>query len=151
MRLILCLLAFAFVAPAAAAEMERRADLMILESVRAPAAAAAKFRETVEAKGAKVIATVDHAAAAAKADLALDDAVLLVFGNPKIGTPLMQAAPTIAADLPLRALFWTQGGRDWAAVLDPDALAARHGLAADDPRIAKLRGALTAFLTAAAR
>lgn len=130
--------------------VERANGLIIRASVNAPKAAAAAFTEAVTAKGAAVVATVDHAAAARKAGLALDDAVLVVFGNPKIGTPLMALAPTIAADLPLRALFWTEGGAHRAAVLDPRALAERHGIDSQAPTIVKLEEALLRFLAAAA-
>ena len=104
-------LLLALPAAADAAEPEKRAGLLVLDSVRAPADAAATFKKTVEAKGVTVIATVDHAGAARKAGLEMEDAVLLIFGNPKIGTPLMQDAPTMAADLPMRAIFWRRARR----------------------------------------
>ena len=60
----------------------------------------------VTARGAAVVARIDHAAAAAAVGLALAPTEVLVFGNPRAGTPLMQAAQTIGIDLPLKALVW---------------------------------------------
>ena len=87
-----------------------------------------RLAAAVTARGAAVVARVDHAAAAATVGLALAPTEVLIFGNPKAGTPLMQAAQTIGIDLPLRALVW----RDAAGIThlgynDPNWLARRHG------------------------
>jgi uncharacterized protein (DUF302 family) len=92
--------------------------------------------ETIERleKGARerdfvIVARVDHAAAATKAGLDLRPTVLLIFGNPRGGTPLMQSAPSIGLDLPLKALAWEDAnGRTWLAYNDPQWLAQRHGI-----------------------
>jgi uncharacterized protein (DUF302 family) len=82
----------------------------------------------VTARGAAVVARIDHAAAATTVGLTLAPTEVLVFGNPRAGTPLMQAAQTIGVDLPLKALVW----RDAAGIThlgynDPCWLARRHG------------------------
>ena len=147
----LIFLALLFAAPTAHAAQERASGLIIMDSAHPPAETAERFKAAVAEKGAAIVATLDHAAAATGTDLALAPTILVIFGNPKIGTPLMQMAPTIAADLPLRALFWEEHGTSRAAVLDPQALAARHGIAAGHDRIGKLERALTNFLKAATR
>ena len=82
-------------------------------------------------KGMTVFARIDHAAGAAEAGLALPPTELLIFGNAKGGTPLMQSAQTIGIDLPLKALVWRDSaGQTWLSYNDPLWLAQRHGLGA---------------------
>ena len=83
----------------------------------------------VKVKGLTVFARVDHAAGAAEVGLPLRPIELLVFGNAKGGTPLMQSVQTIGIDLPLKALVWQDGsGATWLSYNDPRYLAKRHGL-----------------------
>ena len=83
----------------------------------------------VKVKGLTVFARVDHAAGAAEVGLPLRPIELLVFGNAKGGTPLMQSVQTIGIDLPLKALVWQDGsGTAWLSYNDPRSLAKRHGL-----------------------
>lgn len=92
----------------------------------------AKLIAAVGEKGLTVLAHVDHAGAAAKAGMALRPTDLLIFGNPKGGTPLMQAAQTMGIDLPLKALVWQDSdGRTWLGYNDPGWLAARHDVTND--------------------
>ena len=65
-----------------------------------------RFEAAIKAQGGIVFTELDHAAAAAQAGLALRPRTVIVFGNPKVGTPLMQQAPTLAIDVPLKALVW---------------------------------------------
>lgn len=82
----------------------------------------------VTARGMAVLARIDHAAAAAKIGMALRPTEVLIFGNPRAGTPLMQASQTIGIDLPLRALVWQdEAGATWLGYNDPSWLARRHG------------------------
>jgi uncharacterized protein (DUF302 family) len=76
-----------------------------------------RLMTVVQSKGMTVFARIDHAAEAAKTGLEMRPAQLLVFGNPKGGTPLMTAAPTVAIDLPLKALAW-EALRALAGALD---------------------------------
>ena len=83
-------------------------------------------------KGIKLFAMVDHSGEAAKAGLTLRPTKLLTFGSPKGGTPLMQAAPTAAIDLPLKALIWQDdSGITWIAWNTPEYLQKRHGFPAE--------------------
>jgi len=80
-------------------------------------------------KGMTVFARIDHAAAAEAVGLALRPTEVLIFGNPRGGTPLILASRTIGLDLPLRVLVWQDAGRDtWLAYDDPRWLARRHGI-----------------------
>jgi len=82
----------------------------------------------LSAAGMKIFARIDHAAEAHAAGLAMRPTVVLVFGNPKGGTPLMVARPTVAIDLPLKALVWEDdAGATWLTYNTP-ALLERHGL-----------------------
>jgi uncharacterized protein (DUF302 family) len=79
--------------------------------------------------GVTIFARVDHSGEAEKVGLQMRPTKLLIFGSPKGGTPLMQAAPTVAIDLPLKALFWEDaGGRIWLTYNDPAYLQARHNV-----------------------
>ncbi len=88
-----------------------------------------RLAAVLKAKDVKVFARIDHAAAAQGAGLTLRPAQLLIFGNPKAGTPLMQAAPSIGLDLPMKVLAWqdTQG-QTHVTWNTPDYLIQRHGL-----------------------
>jgi len=79
-------------------------------------------------KNIKLFAVVDHSGEAEKAGLQMPPTKLLIFGNPKGGTPLMQAAPSVAIDLPLKALVWQDDdGKVWLSYNDPAYLQRRHG------------------------
>jgi uncharacterized protein (DUF302 family) len=80
------------------------------------------------AKGIKLFAVIDHSGEAAAAGLELRDTKLVVFGNPAAGTPLMQAAPLAALDLPLKVLVWDDGGQTKLSYTEPAEIAARYGL-----------------------
>ncbi len=103
------------------------------------------------ARGLTVFARVDHAAGAAAVGLPLRPTELLVFGNAKGGTPLMQATQTIGIDLPLKALVYADAaGKTWLAYNDPAWLARRHGLGQEvEPTVKALTAALAALATAA--
>jgi uncharacterized protein (DUF302 family) len=91
-----------------------------------------RLAAAVAGHGMSVLARIDHAAAAAEVGLALVPTEVLVFGNARAGTPLMQALPTLAIDLPLKALVWQdEAGVTWLAYNDPAWLAARHGTAGE--------------------
>jgi uncharacterized protein (DUF302 family) len=96
-----------------------------------------------------IVARIDHAAAATKAGLELR---LLIFGNPKGGTPLMQNAPSIGLDLPLKALAWEDAaGRTWLAYNDPQWLAQRHGLSGRPELVQRMSTALDQLTDAATK
>ena len=88
-----------------------------------------RLEGAIRAKGLSLFAKIDHAAGAAEAGLSLRPTELLIFGNAKGGTPLMQAAQTIGIDLPLKALVWQDAtGATWLSYNDPAWLSQRHGL-----------------------
>jgi uncharacterized protein (DUF302 family) len=82
----------------------------------------------IDERGMTVFATIDQRAAAREAGLDLRETVLIIFGSPRAGTPVMDAAPLAALDLPLKLLVWDEDGRTRISYLTPAALAARHGL-----------------------
>lgn len=92
-----------------------------------------------------VFAMVDHSGEAQKVGLTMPRTKLLIFGSPKGGTPLMQAAPTVAIDLPLKALFWEDAdGKVWLTYNDPQYLQQRHGFPADLlPNVSGVAGLFT--------
>ena len=86
----------------------------------------------VRVRGMMVFARIDHAAGAAAVGLPLRPTDLLIFGNARGGTPLMESAQTIGIDLPLKALVWQDvAGNTWVSYNDPAWTARRHGLGAD--------------------
>ena len=105
----------------------------------------------VKAKGMTVFARIDHAAGATAVGQPLRPTEVLVFGNAKGGTPLMQSVQTIGIDLPLKALVWQDAGGDtWLSYNDPDWLAKRHGLSSEtEATVGTLAGALAALAKAA--
>jgi uncharacterized protein (DUF302 family) len=78
-------------------------------------------------RGVTIFARIDHSGEAAKVGIKMPSTKLLIFGSPAGGTPLMQAAPTVAIDLPLKALFWRDAeGKVWLTFNDPEYLQQRH-------------------------
>jgi uncharacterized protein (DUF302 family) len=89
----------------------------------------ARLETIVQAKGLPILARIDHSGDAAKAGLKMRPTKLLIFGNAKAGTPLMIAAPTIAIDLPLKALIWQDENNSvWLTYNDPNYLKERHAI-----------------------
>ena len=96
-----------------------------------------------------VFARIDHAAGAATAGLPLRPTEVLIFGNARAGTPLMQSIQTVGIDLPLKALVWQDGSeQSWLSYNDPAFLAQRHGLGGETDAVV---GAMTAALAALAK
>ena len=112
-----------------------------------------RLEQAIADEGLTLLATIDHAANAENVGLELPPTTVFLFGNPRAGTPLMQAAPTFGLDLPQRMLVWTNANGDvyvtWRA---PTVLADEHGLAPDQaplPTIAALLEGLARTATAA--
>jgi uncharacterized protein (DUF302 family) len=98
----------------------------------------------VEGAGATVFARIDHAAGATSVGLELAPNQVLIFGNPKLGTPMMRSAPSMGLDLPLKVqVYRDKDGTVRVIYRDMDGLAAEHG--ADSPTVAKAAGALNKF------
>jgi uncharacterized protein (DUF302 family) len=100
-----------------------------LASQHSVADTVAKLESILQAKNVKLFATVDHSGEAEKAGLSMPNTKLLIFGNPKGGTPLMLASPSVALDLPLKILVAEDaGGKVWISYSAPGYLQQRHGL-----------------------
>ena len=125
--------------------------MVVLESAYGPSETANRLVAAIGEHGMAVMARVDHAAAAAKVGLDLRPTEVLMFGNPRGGTPLMQVAQTAGIDLPLKALVWQDAaGKTWLSYNDPAWLAKRHALpAAVDATVKALSAMLKAVTTAA--
>jgi uncharacterized protein (DUF302 family) len=91
-----------------------------------------KIKTLLHAKGIKLFAVIDHSGEAESIGIKMPPTKLLIFGNPKGGTPLMIASPTLAIDLPLKLLIWedAQGSR-WISYNSPQYLKQRHGVPDD--------------------
>ena len=91
-----------------------------------------KLEEILKAKEVKLFAIIDHSGEAESAGLHMRPTKLLIFGNPKAGTPLMIASPSIAIDLPLKVLVWEDADcKVWVSYNTPAYLQARHALPPD--------------------
>ncbi len=102
-----------------------------------------RLTAVMQKKGITIFARVNHAAGAKKAGMDMKPTELLIFGNPKLGTPLMLAKREIGVDLPLKALAWQDdGGKVWLGYTTPAALKARHGVSGRDEIFKKMTGAL---------
>jgi len=123
--------------------------LITIRSSYGPEDTMSRFEAEVRAKGMTVFARVDHAAGARAVGLSLRPTELLIFGNAKAGTPLMQSMQTIGIDLPLKALVWQDAsGSTWLSYDDPSWLAKRHGSGRE---VETTVGAMAAALNAIAR
>lgn len=126
------------------------ADLIRKTSPHSVAVTMDKLEAAVNGAGATVFARVDHAAGAAKVDLELAPAQLLIFGNPKLGTPVMQADISAGLDLPLRVLVSEDAsGAVHVTYRAPATLAADHAVPADAPVLKVITGALDKLTGAA--
>jgi uncharacterized protein (DUF302 family) len=110
----------------------------------------ARLREALDAHGLQLFARIDHAAGARKAEVELEPNVLLIFGNPSVGTPLMQAAPRVGIELPLRMLIWQDPDGTHVGYLDPRELADRYGLDGQEQTLERQAAVLSAVAAAAA-
>jgi uncharacterized protein (DUF302 family) len=90
-----------------------------------------RLLEILEARGLKTFAVIDQQAEARTVGLELRETVLVLFGSPTAGTPVMQAEPLAAVDLPLRVVIWADGTQTRVSYTSPSALAARHHLGQD--------------------
>jgi uncharacterized protein (DUF302 family) len=90
-----------------------------------------RFTGILAAKGVRVFDVIDQAAAAREVGQELRDTMLVIFGSPAAGTPVMAAAPLAALDLPLKVLIWDDAGQTKVTYYSPDELAARYQLGAD--------------------
>ena len=147
MRLIgaVFVIIFLIVSTAAAGD-----GLISVKSSHDVKATADRLENVLKQKGMNVFIRINHAAGARKVGKNLRPTELVVFGNPKVGTPLMQCNQSVAIDLPQKALIW-QDDKDqvWLTYNDPNYLAQRHGLDQCTEVIKKVANALSNFAKAA--
>ena len=106
--------------------------LRVMASLHGPVETLDRLEAAVTRHGMTIFARIDHGAAAEKVGMELKATVVVLFGNPRAGTPSMQATRTLAIDLPLRALIWQDDkGATWIAYNDAAWLFRRHGIAND--------------------
>ena len=111
-----------------------------------------KLEAVLSKKGMTIFKRVNHTAGAKKAGLQLRPTELLIFGNPKVGTPLMQCSQTAALDLPQKALAYKDDkGQVWLAYNDPAYMANRHDIQGCDKAIQKVTNALAKFSSIATK
>lgn len=110
-----------------------------------------RLENALKQRGVGILARVDHAGAAQKADMTLRPTQVLIFGNPKLGTPLMQSNQQIGLDLPLKVLAWEDSkGQTWLTYEKPDEMAERHGAKEPAEILKKMAGVLDAVTNEAA-
>jgi uncharacterized protein (DUF302 family)/uncharacterized membrane protein YidH (DUF202 family) len=124
--------------------------LVTVPSRRSAAETVERLEAFLKQKGIRLFARIPHAAGAREAGLSLRPNTLLIFGNPQVGTPLMQSRQTIGIDLPLKALVWEdEAGRAWLSYNDPHYLAARHQVQDRPETVEAMTAALHALAAAA--
>jgi len=105
-----------------------------------------RLQAEIRAKGMTVFARIDHAAGAAEVGLTLRPTELIIFGNARGGTPLMESVQTVGIDLPLKALVWEDaGGETWLSYNEPSWIAQRHNVANAEPVVSKMAAGLSAI------
>ena len=110
-----------------------------------------RLEAEIRAQRMTVFARIDHAGGAAVVGLKLAPTELIIFGNARGGTPLMQSAQTVGIDLPLKALVWQEAaGKTWISYNEPGWIAQRHGVADAEPAVSKMTDLLNAITATAA-
>ena len=124
--------------------------MIIIKSNNSVTATIDKLENMLKTKDMTIFKRVDHAAGAEKAGLQLRPTELLIFGNPKVGTPLMLCSQTAALDLPQKALAYEdENGEVWLAYNDPAYMAKRHDIQDCEKPVQKVTKALAKFTRAA--
>ena len=124
--------------------------MVTLKSSHSVSATADKLESLLKSKGMTVMNRISHSDGAAGVDLELRPTEVVIFGNPKVGTPLMQCAQSVAIDLPQKALIWEdESGQVWLGYNDPTYLKQRHDIEGCDAVLEKVSGALNNFARAA--
>ena len=125
-------------------------DVMTIQSRHSYSDTIGFLSKAIVEAGNTVFAIIDQSAAAADAGLTLRPTSLIVFGNPKGGTPLMDAFPLMALELPLKLLVWEEGGIVSVAFVPMSEIAARYGVVGMEERVAAMDGALHGLTSAVA-
>lgn len=134
-----------------AGESHNSEFLVSIKSNHSVTHTADRFADLVKEKGLTLFARINHADNAAKVDLTLSPTEVILFGNPLVGTKLMQCAPTMAIDLPQKALVWQdEAGDTRIAYNNPEYLKHQHGIEGCDEILQKVSGLLAGLSKAAA-
>ncbi|MFM9939885.1 MAG: DUF302 domain-containing protein [Hyphomicrobiaceae bacterium] len=153
LRVALLLLALITPTLVVAQSSEAQTTLSVLPSKYSVEETVTRLVKEIEAKGLKVAARIDHAAGAKAAGLEMPPTVVVLFGNPKLGTPLMLENPQLGIDLPMRIIVWQdKAGKVSIGYTPPATLQARYAIkTGDNVTVLKtMAGALEAFAKAAA-
>jgi uncharacterized protein (DUF302 family) len=127
------------------------AELVTLPSAHGVTQTIERLKSLLAQKNIEVFADIDHAAGAKSAGLPLRSTRVLIFGNPRAGTPLMQSRQTIGLDLPLRVLAWEdESGKAWLTYRRLEFLAQDHQISDRDETVKALGAGLAALASAAA-
>ena len=111
-----------------------------------------RLETVLKEKGMNVFGRINHTEGARKVGQELRPTELVIFGNPKVGTPLMQCGQTVAIDLPQKALIWQdENGQVWLTYNDPQYRSTRHGIDGCKAVLDKVKNALKNFAQAAAQ
>ena len=125
--------------------------LTTIPSQRAPKETMDRLESELRAEGMNIFARVDHAAGAREVGFELRPTELIIFGNARGGTPLMQSDQTIGIDLPLKALVWEDAAaKTWISYNEPNWIAQRHELTKADATVSKMAAMLRGATTKAA-
>jgi len=125
--------------------------LTSIQSTFGPKETMDRLATEIQDKGMDVFARIDHAAGAAEVGMTLRPTELIIFGNARGGTPLMQSVQTVGIDLPLKALVWEDAsGKTLISYNEPSWIAQRHGIADAEPVVSKMTDLLSAITTTAA-
>ena len=133
------------------ADDDMAAGFIKVKSKHSVAATLDRLEVVLAKKGMKIFARINHGKGAMSAGIELRPTELLIFGNPKVGAPLMACQQTVALDLPQKALAWKdESGQVWLAYNQPDYLKARHKIEGCQAVLSKVSQALTKFVANAA-
>ncbi|MGD1024716.1 MAG: DUF302 domain-containing protein [Candidatus Sulfotelmatobacter sp.] len=131
-HLLLLIGGFVLPVPAADTPVQKKNGIVDAPSNHSVDETVARLKNILQSKGITLFALIDHSGEAKKVGMQMPPTKLLIFGNPKGGTPLMLAAPSVAIDLPLKILVWEDGqGKVWLSYNSPEYLQERHGLPQD--------------------
>lgn len=146
MKKLTVLLLFAFIVTIFANESMAQNGVVTLESNYSVEETTNRLENALTDNGLTIFRKVDHQKGATSVDMELPPTTVLIFGNPKLGTPLMQCAPTVAIDLPQKMLIWKdQKGQVHVGYNSPDYLKKRHNIQGCDQELQKITGALEKF------
>jgi uncharacterized protein (DUF302 family) len=129
---LVLLIGLALPAASGGKPMDKKNGIVSIRSNHSVDQTVERLKSILQSKGVALFALIDHSGEAEKVGMKMRPTKLLIFGNPKAGTPLMLAAPSIAIDLPLKILVWEdEQGKVWLSYNSPEYLAERHGLPGD--------------------